>query len=150
MCQSINGDNGETVFNSLLKGDEISYVLEYGEIKDVALVSHMDTEVLAAQVRNTFDAAMEPIEAMGSQISGTIKVMKMTGDRGFGFITPIEKGYKDVFFHSDTCMGGFAEFQAIYKREQNGEEIKVTFNVQDSPKGPMALNVAIDTSKAIA
>lgn len=61
-------------------------------------------------------------------MTGTIK--KKT-DRGFGFITPDEGG-NDIFFHSNDTNGTFDQLQ-------EGE--KVTFDVEQGPKGPGAKNV---------
>lgn len=62
-------------------------------------------------------------------MQGTIK--RLT-DKGFGFITP-EGGAKDVFFHSSALVGvTFAELQV-------GDA--VSFETEDSEKGPRAKNV---------
>lgn len=62
-------------------------------------------------------------------MNGTIK--RLT-DRGFGFITP-EDNSKDVFFHSEALVDvTFDELRV---------DDKVTFEVQDSEKGPRAVNV---------
>jgi CspA family cold shock protein len=63
--------------------------------------------------------------------SGTIK--KVIADRGFGFITG-EDG-KDYFFHRDTLQPSLD-----FDRLQGGE--RVTFEIQASPKGPRATQVA--------
>ena len=60
---------------------------------------------------------------------GTIK--RLT-DRGFGFIAP-EDNSKDVFFHSEALVG--ATFDELKVDD------KVSFDVEDSPKGPRAVNV---------
>ena len=57
---------------------------------------------------------------------GTVKFFNRT--KGFGFITP-EDGGKDVFVHST----GLAD------TIRDGDT--VTFEVQDTPKGPSAVNV---------
>jgi CspA family cold shock protein len=62
--------------------------------------------------------------------TGTIK--KVVADRGFGFITA-EDG-KDYFFH----RGGLTpplEFDSLTGGEQ------VTFEIEQSPKGPRAVRV---------
>lgn len=150
MCPSTDGDNGEAVFNSLHKGDRVSFVPgEDDRAKEIVVVSQISSEEVAHQVKEEFRIAMEqmsrPIEAMGPPMSGTIKTMQRTGETGFGFITPTD-GNKSVFFESSTCTGGWSTFNDIFEKYEDGAEIKVTFNVQDSPKGPGALNVAIDTS----
>ncbi len=63
-------------------------------------------------------------------MNGTIKTLT---DRGFGFITP-EGGDKDVFFHSSALTG--VEFDALNVGDS------VTFDTEDSDKGPRAINVA--------
>lgn len=54
-------------------------------------------------------------------------------DRGFGFIK-IEGQEKDLFFHSKELKG------ITFDELQEGD--LVTFEVQDSPKGPNAVNVS--------
>lgn len=62
-------------------------------------------------------------------MTGTVK--RLT-DKGFGFITP-EGGDKDVFFHSSALVGAtFADLKV-------GD--MVTFEVEESDKGPRAANV---------
>lgn len=63
-------------------------------------------------------------------MNGTIK--KIT-DKGFGFITP-EGGEKDVFFHSNSLV------DVAFDSLREGDA--VTFDVEESPKGPNAVNVA--------
>jgi CspA family cold shock protein len=63
-------------------------------------------------------------------MKGSIKTLK---EKGFGFITP-EGGDKDVFFHMDSLMG--VQFNDLREGDM------VTFEVEDSPKGPRAVNVA--------
>lgn len=59
-------------------------------------------------------------------------VIKKLTDRGSGFITP-EGEAKDVFFHSDALVG------SMFNDLREGD--MVTFDVEDSPKGPRAVNV---------
>ncbi len=59
-------------------------------------------------------------------------VIKKKTDKGFGFITP-EGQDKDLFFHKNSLSG--VSFEEI----QEGD--KVTFDVEESPKGPNAANV---------
>lgn len=62
-------------------------------------------------------------------MTGSIK--RLT-DRGFGFIAP-EGQEKDVFFHSTALVG------ASFEELQVGD--KVSFEIEDSDKGPRAVNV---------
>ena len=62
-------------------------------------------------------------------MNGTIK--KLT-DKNFGFITP-EDGGKDLFFHDSGLVG--VEFSELKEGDA------VTYDVEDSPKGPRAANV---------
>ncbi len=59
-------------------------------------------------------------------------VIKKKTDRGFGFITA-EGQEKDLFFHSKSLVG------VTFEELQEGD--KVTFDVEDSPKGKNAVNV---------
>lgn len=64
--------------------------------------------------------------------TGTVKWFN--DSKGFGFITP-EDGGKDVFVHfSAIASDGFRSL---------AEGQKVTFNVEDGPKGPQASNVQV-------
>lgn len=62
-------------------------------------------------------------------MNGTIK--KKT-DRGFGFIM-VEGQTKDLFFHSKSLVG------VTFEELQEGDA--VTFDIEESPKGPNAVNV---------
>jgi CspA family cold shock protein len=62
--------------------------------------------------------------------TGTVKWFNES--KGFGFITP-DDGGKDVFVHF-SAIGG-SGFKTL------AENQKVTFDVQDGPKGPQAANV---------
>jgi CspA family cold shock protein len=53
-------------------------------------------------------------------------------DRGFGFIKPAE-GDKDVFFHARSLV------DVMYDDLREGEA--VTFDLEEGPKGPAAINV---------
>jgi CspA family cold shock protein len=59
-------------------------------------------------------------------------VIKKKTDKGFGFIT-VAGQEKDLFFHSKSLVG--VSFEEINEGDQ------VEFEVEDSPKGPNAVNV---------
>lgn len=60
------------------------------------------------------------------------KIKRLNTEKGFGFITP-DGSDKDVFFHSSALSGvSFDELQ---------EGNAVTFETEDSDKGPRAKNV---------
>ena len=59
---------------------------------------------------------------------GTVKFFNNA--KGFGFITP-EDGSKDVFVHANSLS------------EEINEGDKVTYDVEESPKGLNALNVKV-------
>lgn len=63
-------------------------------------------------------------------ITGTVKWFNES--KGFGFITP-EDGGKDVFVHFSAIQG--SGFRTLTEGQ------RVTFEVQDTPKGPAAANV---------
>lgn len=64
-------------------------------------------------------------------MKGTIK--RLVTEKGFGFITP-EGADKDIFFHSTGLVGvQFAELKL-------GDI--VTFDTEESDKGPKAVNVS--------
>ena len=60
------------------------------------------------------------------------KIKRLT-DKGFGFISSDENPGKDVFFHSSALQG--VEFNEL----QEGDA--VTFDTEESEKGPRAINV---------
>ncbi len=64
-------------------------------------------------------------------MTGTIK--KLT-DKGFGFISTEEEGGKDIFFHSSALSG--VDFNELNEGDQ------VTFDTEESDKGPRAINVS--------
>ncbi|MEI7513472.1 MAG: cold shock domain-containing protein [bacterium] len=59
-------------------------------------------------------------------------VIKKKTDKGFGFITP-EGQDKDLFFHSNNLVG------VTFDEIQEGDS--VTFESEESQKGPNAVNV---------
>jgi len=59
-------------------------------------------------------------------------VIKKKTDKGFGFIT-VEGQEKDLFFHSKSLVG------VTFDELNEGDT--VTFETEDSPKGPNAVNV---------
>jgi len=59
-------------------------------------------------------------------------VIKKKTDKGFGFITA-EGQEKDLFFHSNSLV------DVTFDEIQEGDN--VSFEVEDSPKGPNAVNV---------
>lgn len=64
-------------------------------------------------------------------MEGTIKKLM---DKGFGFISP-EGEDKDLFFHGNDLVD--VEFNSL------NEGDKVTFETEDSPKGPKAVSVTL-------
>ncbi len=66
-------------------------------------------------------------------MNGTIKSLIV--DKNFGFITP-EDGGKDVFFHASGLTGG-VEFNQLHVGD------KTSFEVEQSDKGPRAINVVL-------
>ena len=61
------------------------------------------------------------------------KVKKLIRDRGFGFISDTDG--REVFFHQSSLVG--SAFDTL-----KGDE-EVEFEVENSPKGPRAVNVNI-------
>ena len=62
--------------------------------------------------------------------TGTVKWF--SNEKGFGFITPAG-GSKDVFVHHSAIQG------SGFKSLEEGQQ--VSFEIQQSPKGPAATNV---------
>ena len=67
-----------------------------------------------------------------SKLQGTVKWFN--SDKGFGFITPADNG-KDLFVHFSGIIG--TNFRTL------NEGDKVEYNVQDSDRGPSAIDVAV-------
>jgi len=63
-------------------------------------------------------------------MEGVIK--KKIADKGFGFIA-VEGQEKDLFFHSNSLAG------VAFDEIQEGD--RISFDVEDSPKGKNAVNV---------
>jgi len=64
----------------------------------------------------------------------TGKVKKLIRDRGFGFIDDTDG--REIFFHRSSVLD--------MKFEDLSEEQKVTFEIENSPKGPRAVNVQLE------
>lgn len=56
-------------------------------------------------------------------------------DNGFGFIKPDVDGEKDVFFHARALVDGL-----MFDDLREGD--RVSYEVEQGPKGPAAINVA--------
>jgi cold shock protein len=63
---------------------------------------------------------------------GTVKTVT---DKGFGFISK-EGSEKDIFFHENSLEGDLAE-----RKLRVGD--KVSFEVEDTPKGLNAVNITL-------
>ncbi len=63
----------------------------------------------------------------------TGKIKKLVRERGFGFISDTDG--KEVFFH----QSGLVEVQFDALKEEDNVE----FEIEESPKGPRAVNVRI-------
>lgn len=61
----------------------------------------------------------------------TGKIKKLIRERGFGFIS--DSDGREIFFHQSSLVD--VKFDALT------EEQSVTFEVEQSPKGPRAVNV---------
>ena len=69
----------------------------------------------------------------GVKMAHTGKIKKVVRERGFGFISDTDG--REVFFHQSGLVD--AQFDSL-KEEQN-----VEFDIENSPKGPRAINVKI-------
>jgi len=63
----------------------------------------------------------------------TGKIKRLVRERGFGFISDTDG--REVFFHQSSIVE--AKFDSLT------EEQKVEFDVENSPRGPRAINVHI-------
>lgn len=63
----------------------------------------------------------------------TGKIKKLVRERGFGFISDTDG--REVFFHQSSILD--TQFDAL------NEEQNVEFEVENSPKGPRAVNVRV-------
>jgi CspA family cold shock protein len=63
----------------------------------------------------------------------TGKIKRLVRERGFGFISDTDG--REVFFHQSSVVE--AKFDSLT------EEQKVEFDVENSPRGPRAINVHI-------
>ncbi len=66
---------------------------------------------------------------MADRITGTVKWFNAS--KGYGFIA--HEGGKDVFVHFSAIQGDG------YRNLNEGEQVE--FSIEDSPKGPQAVNV---------
>ena len=66
---------------------------------------------------------------MADRITGTVKWFNAS--KGYGFIA--QEGGKDVFVHFSAIQGDG------YRNLNEGEQVE--FSIEDSPKGPQAVNV---------
>jgi len=63
----------------------------------------------------------------------TGKIKKIVSERGFGFINDTDG--REVFFHQSGLVG--AQFSDL------NEDTQVEFEIEESPKGPRAVNVHV-------
>jgi CspA family cold shock protein len=68
---------------------------------------------------------------MTDRVLGTVKWFN--GAKGYGFIAP-DGGEKDVFVHYSEIQG-----QTGFRDLNEGDRVEMT--IEDSPKGPQAVNV---------
>ncbi|WP_312946389.1 cold shock domain-containing protein [Superficieibacter sp.] len=69
---------------------------------------------------------------MSAKIIGLVKWFN--GDKGFGFISPLD-GSKDVFVHFSALQG--EDFNTLFEGQ------KVEFSIESGNKGPAAANVVL-------
>jgi len=63
----------------------------------------------------------------------TGKIKRLVHDRGFGFINDTDG--REVFFHQSSLVD--VQFDGLK------EEQKVEFDIENSPKGPRAINIHV-------
>ncbi|HEC23213.1 MAG TPA: cold shock domain-containing protein [Chloroflexi bacterium] len=68
---------------------------------------------------------------MSERVTGVVKWFN--GTKGYGFIAP-DDGSKDVFVHYSAIAS-----ESSYRNLDEGD--RVEFTIEDSPKGPQAVNV---------
>ena len=66
--------------------------------------------------------------------NGTVKWYNAR--KGFGFVEREEDGEKDVFVHASSVK------KAGLRRLEGGQ--KISFDIEDSPKGPNAVNLKLE------
>ena len=71
------------------------------------------------------------------ELMHTGKIKKLVRDRGFGFISDTDG--REVFFHQSSLLD--TKFDVL------NEEQTVEFEIEQSPKGPRAINVRITTQQ---
>ena len=86
---------------------------------DAQALRNQDAKAFIALAKRTTDAKMQ---------TGTVKFFNEK--KGFGFITP-ETGEKDVFVHVNGLM------------DEINEGDKVSYDVEEGPKGTSAINVKV-------
>lgn len=83
---------------------------------------------------------MESVEGMGPQMRGTVKIVHtLASGRGMASIIP-DSGGKDIIFYDFGCIDGKKGFDSL------SEGMKVSFSIQETEKGSIVMNVAMDTS----
>jgi CspA family cold shock protein len=64
------------------------------------------------------------------------KIKKIVGSRGFGFIM-VDDDEKDIFFHRSQIEG-----DVVFEDLREGQE--VSFEIEETQKGPQAVNIKIE------
>lgn len=76
---------------------------------------------------------------MSKRLTGTVKWFSRV--KGYGFISP-DGGEKDIFVHYSAIQG------EGYRNLEEGQ--RVSFAVEDTPKGPQAADVAAENAEVTA